>query len=478
MGGALSNGCCVSSDQSLQELGGEVAIMDKRIEERLACICIDERFAQQYASQVSSSQQAGTTPLGPHGDLGHLRIPFVHMEEDAVFAMQPGTTVKRNMPLDNVRASKSSTGQGTTPRVVNSAGSAKRSSRAVASPGKSPAVSSTNSARRTAPDISEQATRKKQLQVVVKTFVIRALGSVLCEIVDTKAAELRPGTYCLDRHLQRLLVQVDGVCGPRYDWNADIADLLQVRTGKYFNNNSELVSMLGSTDMEHRLRLLVIDHKDGRRLHLLESDARRAEDFRLAINILAMYGRDQRAQMTSRSESRRCPEPKSGADTARWVTNLEENRPVGPPVHEMRVSGGPPGGSWALSGPAVQARPPPEAPQDPHEILGLDSPMAGEEAEPIFSRESTGYVKAPAPHRITESPVAETQPMVAETQPIRPPEGITAMPLLEDIPMEGEPMESKAVQDDLAVQQEEKEALAKLGIEFKDAAKEIYQVSM
>merc|ERR1712232_1265677 len=52
---------------------------------------------------------------------------------------------------------------------------------------------------------------------------------------------------------------------------------------------------LAALDRETRERLVVIEDRDARRMFLVEQNARRAEDFRLAIGILSMYGQDTRS---------------------------------------------------------------------------------------------------------------------------------------------------------------------------------------
>jgi hypothetical protein len=198
-----------------------------------------------------------------------------------------------------------------------------------------------------APTEEEEASRRAQLQVVVKTFVLRALSGVYCHVLDLEANISRPAVYKLDKSLRRLSVQVEDVTGVGeeeviIDWSTDMKDISQVRVGINSARRGGSIdpAVLQAAFMEslsalERRALVLLECSDSKRLVILEQDARHAEDFRIAIGILSMYGRDQKPSQASKASPT-----------------------------EMRS---PLGANLVLSGPAQKVRPLLEASADPED---------------------------------------------------------------------------------------------------------------
>lgn len=440
-------GCCVEADVS--ELGGEVSLFDKSIEERLACICYQEygdgNHQQGQPSQVHSdhstsentahhvpyaynSEEAScvsvesspSVTLPPHGATtgpGNERSRSVAPASSSIslppaatqLARAPAPPVLSQGPASSAYAASNKAAASTFVRAAPSAPAASVAraaslegagplpaasvARAASLEGAAPLSSSEPealavegagielpqghsarsrqdelypmptvlSARSTGsdgfpPTPEEELRRRSQLQVVVKAFVQRALRGIMCHVLDVQANMLRPAMYSVDKSLQRLLVQVDGIMY----WSAGLVELAQVCVGVHSRPGGidpsllhvSSLSTLGSNAQES---LILLEHQDSKRLFLLEQSARRAEDFRIAICILSMYGRDQRTPASPQSS---CRDETGGQNDGREVPS--DGRPSS-------------GNGWILSGRARQARLPFDPP--PGEFGGEPSLM-------------------------------------------------------------------------------------------------------
>jgi hypothetical protein len=301
MGGNLGSYCCVQAD--LAELGGDVSNFEKALNERLACICYQEFDEQhQQFSQQGVGKDAVTLASNPR-----LNVPFAAKEEASSGSHAPKMPPSRAVPAIAL-------GQEAM-RIGSGPGIAGAISTFSPSPGQISASSTFTFGQRDwrnpsalagKPTPKEQEIRKAQLQEVVKAFVLRALTGVKCHVLDVQTEAMRQAVYMIESSLHKLLVQVDG----HLHWSADLRSPLKVQLavgnpGNESARNSDFLKApaLAALDRETRERLVVIEDHDGRSFFLLEQSSRRAEDFRLAVGILSMYGQDTRQAGNIRPQS-------------------------------------------------------------------------------------------------------------------------------------------------------------------------------
>jgi len=278
MGGQFQ-GCCVQAEWHA-EMGSDVSNFEKALEERLACICYQEYDEQHQFPQPQvgkdvvtlSSDPALHVPYAVKGEaIGDMGSSGSHPSKVAWSRNSPatiGSSMAATLGQESMRIGPGRPTNGTFGR--NTSASASK------------------------PTPKEQEIRKAQLQEVVKSFVLRALAGVTCHVLDVQTEAVRQAKYCIESTLHKLLVQVDG----HLHWSADLTSPLKVQLamGNPGSDNSEFLQTpaLAALDRETRERLVVIEDRDGRRFFLLEQTSRQAEDFRLAVGILSMYGQDRR----------------------------------------------------------------------------------------------------------------------------------------------------------------------------------------
>jgi len=133
--------------------------------------------------------------------------------------------------------------------------------------------------------------RNARLQDLVRGFVLRASAGVQCHIVDAITGYSWPARYTIDGRLQRIEIDVNS----QMQWTCHISEIQHARIWQDQPQDDSLfpTTLRNLLDAESLRRLVMLEQKDGSRLCLLEEEASHAEELRVAVSILSLYGREQ-----------------------------------------------------------------------------------------------------------------------------------------------------------------------------------------